>query len=135
MSQETKYCKHCAAIIDADCVVCPKCGKQVEELKTQRPDNIIINNNTHASAAATATVVASGNYSDLISPKSWLVTLILCLLLGGLGIHRFYVGKIGTGILMIFLCVTGVSLAWALVDLVFIILGKFKDKQGRVIKR
>lgn len=44
MSQETKYCKHCGQIIDADCVVCPKCGKQVEELKFSKPDNIIINN-------------------------------------------------------------------------------------------
>ena len=35
------------------------------------------------------------------SPKSRLVALLLCIFLGGLGIHRFYVGKTGTGILMI----------------------------------
>lgn len=29
---ETKYCKFCGSVIDMDCVVCPKCGKQVEAL-------------------------------------------------------------------------------------------------------
>lgn len=49
---ETKYCKHCGQIIDAECVVCPKCGKQVEELKRAGADNIIINNSAAASSAA-----------------------------------------------------------------------------------
>lgn len=34
MSQGTKFCKHCGQIIDSDCVVCPKCGKQVENLNS-----------------------------------------------------------------------------------------------------
>jgi TM2 domain-containing membrane protein YozV len=33
------------------------------------------------------------------SEKNFVAALLLCLLLGGLGVHRFYVGKIGTGIL------------------------------------
>ena len=43
------YCKHCAAEIDDDVIICPKCGKQVQELKyseSNLPQNIIINNNT-----------------------------------------------------------------------------------------
>ena len=133
MSQETKYCKFCGQVIDADCVICPKCGKQVEEIKYSRPDNIIINNNNNASSSASASAMF-GNASN-VSPKSWLVTLLLCLFLGTIGIHRFYVGKIGTGILMILLLMTGVSAIWAVIDLILIILGKFKDKQGLLIKR
>ena len=53
-------------------------------------------------------------------------------LLGGLGIHRFYVGKIGTGILMI-ITFGGLGI-WALIDLIMIIVGKFKDKEGKEIK-
>lgn len=34
MANETKYCKHCGSVIDAECVVCPKCGKQVEALES-----------------------------------------------------------------------------------------------------
>ena len=33
------------------------------------------------------------------SPKSRLVAFLLCFFLGELGIHRFYVGKVGTGLL------------------------------------
>lgn len=61
-----------------------------------------------------------------------LIAFLLCLFLGNLGIHRFYVGKIGTGILMI-LTFGGLGI-WALVDLIMIITGSFKDKEGRKIK-
>jgi TM2 domain-containing membrane protein YozV len=33
--------------------------------------------------------------------KSWIAALLLCFFVGLLGVHRFYVGKIGTGILML----------------------------------
>ena len=49
---ETKFCKHCGAQIDADCMICPKCGKQVEELKAANPGNIVINNNNTAQVTA-----------------------------------------------------------------------------------
>lgn len=63
-----------------------------------------------------------------VSPKSRLVTLLLCLILGGLGVHRFYVGKIGTGLLMLF-TLGGFGLWW-LIDVILIITGSFKDKAG-----
>lgn len=66
-----------------------------------------------------------------ISPKSRLVALLLCNFLGYLGIHRFYVGKIGTGILMI--VTFGGFLVWWFVDLIMILAGAFTDKQGRKV--
>jgi TM2 domain-containing membrane protein YozV len=66
------------------------------------------------------------------SEKEFVPTLLLCLLLGALGVHRFYVGKIGTGILM--LITLGGFGIWALVDLIVIIVGSFKDKDGLPIK-
>jgi TM2 domain-containing membrane protein YozV len=65
--------------------------------------------------------------------KSWIVALLLCLFLGGLGIHRFYVGKVGTGILQ-FLTLGGLGL-WALIDFIVILVGKFGDKQGQALAR
>lgn len=66
------------------------------------------------------------------SEKGFVPTLLLCLLLGGLGIHRFYVGKVGTGILML-LTLGGLGI-WALIDLIMIAVGSFKDKDGLLIK-
>jgi TM2 domain-containing membrane protein YozV len=57
-----------------------------------------------------------------------LITLLLCFFLGALGIHRFYVGKIWTGIL--WLCTGGLfGIGWV-IDFIMIIFGAFKDKQG-----
>ena len=66
------------------------------------------------------------------SEKGFVPTLLICLLLGALGIHRFYVGKIGTGILML-LTLGGLGI-WALIDLIMIAVGSFKDKDGLAIK-
>ena len=66
------------------------------------------------------------------SQKGFVPTLVLAILLGGLGIHRFYVGKIGTGILMI-LTLGGFGI-WALIDIIMIAVGSFKDKAGLPIK-
>lgn len=65
--------------------------------------------------------------------KDWLVTLLLCLFCGGIGVHRYYVGKIGTGIL--YTLTLGVFGIGTLVDLIKIICGKFTDKSGNLIQR
>lgn len=63
--------------------------------------------------------------------KDWLVTLLLCLFLGSIGVHRFYAGKIGTGILQV-ITVGGCGI-WTLIDLIMIITGNFTDANGNKI--
>ena len=70
--------------------------------------------------------------SEELSDKEFLPTLLLCLFVGMLGIHRFYAGKIGTGILMI-VTLGGLGI-WVLVDFIMICIGSFRDIEGRVIK-
>ena len=63
MSQGTKFCKHCGQIIDSDCVVCPKCGKQVENLNSYGGNGngpIIINNNNKILGLPETKLVESG---------------------------------------------------------------------------
>jgi hypothetical protein len=68
-----------------------------------------------------------------VSPKSRLATSLLAWYLGWLGVHRFYLGKIGTGILMI-LTFGGLGI-WAIIDFVFAVTGNMRDKDGKLIKK
>jgi TM2 domain-containing membrane protein YozV len=75
---------------------------------------------------ATATPAATGS-------KSWIAALLLCFFVGSFGVHRFYVGKVGTGILM--LVTFGGLGVWTLIDFIMIAIGKFSDKQGNALAR
>lgn len=64
--------------------------------------------------------------------KSFLITEILCFLLGFLGVHRYYTGYIGLGILQT-LTFGGCGI-WALIDFIFISMGKYKDAKGQELE-
>ena len=110
------FCTHCGAPIPH--CYCPKCGQYFD------------NNTRYCPRCGEPTVTSSPNsttYSD--PPKDWLVALLLCVFLGGLGVHRFYCGKIGTGILWL---LTGgcFGIGW-LIDVIMIACGSFTDNYGR----
>jgi len=63
-----------------------------------------------------------------MSGKNKQTVLLLCLFLGFFGVHRFYVGKIGTGI--IWLLTFGFMGFGVLSDLIEILRGNFSDKEG-----
>ena len=71
------------------------------------------------------------------SKHSKVVMAIVCWFFGIFGVHRFMVGKIGTGVLMLLLTVTVIgsviSFIWSIIDFILILMGKFKDKDGNPI--
>lgn len=85
--------------------------------------------------------ICTGNYSmtsdesvahiNIKSPKDWITTLLLCIFLGTIGVHRFYVGKIGSGVAQIF--TLGGCGIWTFVDLIMILTGSFTDESGKKI--
>lgn len=74
---------------------------------------------------ATETAAPAGE----LSPKKKITALLLCIFLGSLGVHRFYVGKVGTGI--VWLLTLGCVGIGTIIDIIRIATGSFTDKQGR----
>ena len=73
------------------------------------------------------------NSSTTTSTTDWLNLFLLTFFVGVLGVHRFYVGKIGTGFLML-LTLGGLGV-WFLVDLILVVTGQFTNKDGQKIPR
>ena len=82
--------------------------------------------------------VTEKNNDEMFSPaaaasgKSQLVALLLCLFVGIIGIHRFYLGYIWQGVVQI-LTLGGFGI-WALIDLIRIITGDLQPKDGSYAK-
>lgn len=102
------FCPKCGAPVEDSATFCPKCGTSLQAQ------------------------LASPLDSKVPSDGRWLIALLLCFFLGCLGIHRFYVGKTGSGIAMLLTC--GGCGIWALVDFIMILVNSFTDKDGRPLK-
>ena len=98
------FCSKCGAEINDEAIICVKCGCAIS--------NNRINNSLD---------------------KNWLVTLLLCLFLGGIGAHRFYTGHIAIGIIQ--LLTAGGCGIWALIDLILILCGEYKAADGSSLHR
>ena len=72
------------------------------------------------------------------SDKQILVAFLLAWFVGVLGVHRFYAGRIGSGVAMLILTITVVGIVvtsiWALVDLIILATGNFRDGEGKLMK-
>ena len=93
---ETKFCKECGQKIAKKAVICPHCGCQVEETKTESaaaPQIVINNSNTNQNQNVN---MAAGMFGR---PRNKWVALLLCVFFGWFGAHKFYEGKGGIGIL------------------------------------
>ena len=158
-------CPHCDQNLDAppdmagETIECPACEESIEIPTPPKPEapaapagkKRIVMKKGGASRPRAATSSAGGGKSKKpaaskaksapkpapaegeVSPKSRTVALLLCLFVGGLSVHRFYAGKIGTAIVQI-LTMGGLGI-WLTIDLIMIICGAFKDKQGLPISK
>jgi hypothetical protein len=98
-----KFCQNCGADTTPQADMCIKCGVKL----------------TKGSASA---------YGE-VGEKDWLTTLLLNIFLGALGVHRFYTGHTGIGIAQL-LTLGGCGI-WAIIDLIQIATGNFKDSDGK----
>lgn len=143
--QGVAKCPGCGADVPPGAAFCTGCGmtlpKAPQEAKIpaasapaqpvqqpQQPTIVINNTNTNTNKN-----VSPRGVDVMTSPKSRWLALALCFFLGEFGVHRFYVGKIGTGILYLF--TFGLfGFGW-LIDFFSILFGSFRDKYGFWLRR
>ena len=123
------FCSHCGKPVPDDAATCPECGQTLSALAAQTngsPMNARLND---------------------VSPKNRMALSLLAFFLGPLGIHRFYAGRILSGVIMLLLCLLGLIglivvvgilplglvTVWSTIDLVLAVCGIFKDGDGRRI--
>ena len=94
---------------------CSKCGKEVDD-----------------EAIVCLGCGCAVNQSRVLKDNRGLITVLLCWFLGVFGAHRFYTGH--TTIAIVQLLTFGGCGVWALIDLIMILLGNFKDVEGNIIK-
>jgi len=103
------------------------CKKHVVDIFKAGSDN-----NINPNDEKNNNVIYNHNYNHIKSPKSRAIAFLLCLFLGAFGLHRFYVGKVITGILYFF--TFGFFTVGWFFDILMLGIGKFKDRRGFYLK-
>lgn len=116
-------CPVCGAPMENN--ICGYCGYTEEPtaFSANAPQPQIIINNLN---------IMNNGYIPSISRKNKMVALLLCIFLGEFGFHRFYTGKIGTGLLYLLTC-GFFGIGW-IIDIILIATGNFKDSYGLPLK-
>lgn len=96
---DEKYCSECAAIISAKAEICPKCG-----VRQMNPSGTV---NLGALAP---------------NGKSRIAAALLAFFLGGFGVHKFYLGQVGRGILYLLFCWTAIPSIIAFIEFVLLLI-------------
>jgi TM2 domain-containing membrane protein YozV len=90
-----KYCKDCGTVVNIKAEICPNCG--VRQVELSQPQVVINNANTQNNSGFN--LVKTGT-------RSKYVAAVLAFTLGGLGIHKLYLGRTGMCLLYILFCAT-----------------------------
>lgn len=146
------YCRNCGETVSDQAVLCVKCGTPplggnhyCPNCGVETPENAVVCIKCGVSLERKSHKAVDGEVGD----KKWLTALLLCIFLGGLGVHNFYAGRTGVGAGQLVLWLVGFFLfffaigiflwiglaVWVIIDLVAIISGNFKDGQGRLLQK
>lgn len=123
------YCRNCGKEVSEQAVMCVSCG-----VPPKKGKNFCQNCGAETQPAAEICPKCGVRLvNGAEEGKDWLTTLLLCIFLGGLGIHRFYTGHTVIGIIQ--LLTFGGCGIWTIIDLILIVVGSFKDASGNPLVR
>ncbi len=114
----TKNCPSCGAPVALNTTECKYCGEEFAmtpppnpqiQQNVPRETQSVVSNHIYVNTSSEATVVITGGKSKVLAG-------ILAILFGGLGIHKFYLGKVGWGIVYILFCWTYIPSLLGLIE-------------------
>lgn len=103
------YCPNCGKPVEGETNFCPHCGAPLKLANYQKKSS-----------------------SEATNDDRWLIALLLSILVGSLGVHRFYTGNVITGVLM--LVTLGGCGVWTIIDIVMIAGNTYRDGEGNTLK-
>lgn len=130
------YCRNCGNEMNSEAVVCVKCGVPAGKGKNYCPN---CGAETNPEAVICVNCGASLDINAGKSERLRMVAGLLGVLVGGIGIHNFYLGFTKKGVIQIVvtLVTCGIGSIWGLIDGTLILMGKEgydKDADGKVLK-
>ena len=127
------YCANCGLQIPENTRYCEYCGTEQSVKQSNQEKNETYQTHTTRTKVYVTKTASQPDYSNNrnVSPKSRLAVILLWFFFGVLGVHYFYAGRIGMGLLWL---VTGgfFGIGW-IIDIISILTGTFKDSYGRPI--
>lgn len=108
-NENEKFCTDCAANINMKAEICPKCGVRQ--------------------------IAMSNGFVSAQNGKSRVIAALLAFFLGGFGVHKFYLGQVGMGIVYLLFCWTFIPAIIAFIEFIILLLMsdiEFNRKYGRV---
>jgi hypothetical protein len=124
------YCRNCGNEVSEKAVMCVACGTP-PKAGDKFCDNCKAETNASSAICMKCGVSLKNGNPMQGEGKDWLTTLLLCFFLGFLGVHRFYTGHTGIGVVQL-LTLGGCGI-WTLIDFIIIIVGNFKDAKGNLL--
>lgn len=127
------YCRNCSAPVNPAAVYCTACGVPPFKGVNFCPNCAGRTNPQAVVCVSCGCDLRQAAMDPEVGTHNWLVTLLLCWFLGVFGIHSFYVGKTGIGIVQL-LTLGGCGI-WALVDFIMILVGSYRDENGKLLQK
>ncbi len=123
------HCRNCGVDVADKAEICLKCG-----VRPLRGDKFCHNCGAETSPAQEICIKCGVRLKGSGEGRDWLTALLLAIVLGWLGVHRFYTGHTAIGVVQ--LLTAGGCGIWALIDIIMIAAGTFRDSDGNpLVKR